>query len=43
MNQLGTELLAPPHWKDLGVSAETHHTNYFQDLQVLNWLDRLLR
>lgn len=43
MNQLGGLTLAAPQWEDLGVSAETHHTNYFQDLRVLNWLDRRLR
>ena len=43
MNQLGDLALAAPQWEDLGVSAETHHTNYFQDLRVLNWLDRRLR
>ena len=43
MNQLGPQVLAAPHWEDLGVSAETHHTNYFQDARVLNWLDRHLR
>lgn len=43
MNQLGAQVLAAPQWEDLGVSAETHHCNYFQDLRVLNWLDRRLR
>ncbi|MCY4753138.1 esterase/lipase family protein [Pelomonas aquatica] len=43
MNRLGPLTLAAPQWEDLGVSAETHHTNYFQDLRVLNWLDRRLR
>ncbi|MGQ3052251.1 MAG: esterase/lipase family protein, partial [Roseateles sp.] len=43
MHQLGSQVLAAPHWEDLGVSAETHHTNYFQDARVLNWLDRRLR
>lgn len=43
MNKLGDLTLAASHWKDLGVSAETHHTNYFQDLRVLNWLDGRLR
>lgn len=43
MNRLGDLTLAAPQWEDLGVSAETHHTNYFQDLRVLNWLDRRLR
>ena len=43
MNRLGDLTLAAPHWEDLGVSAETHHTNYFQDLRVLSWLDRRLR
>jgi len=43
MNRLGDLALAAPQWEDLGVSAETHHTNYFQDLRVLNWLDRRLR
>ncbi|CAM3894195.1 esterase/lipase family protein [Roseateles saccharophilus] len=43
MNRLGSLTLAAPQWEDLGVSAETHHTNYFQDLRVLNWLDRRLR
>lgn len=43
MNRLGDTVLAAPQWEDLGVSAQTHHTNYFQDLRVLNWLDRRLR
>jgi hypothetical protein len=43
MNRLGDTVLAAPQWEDLGVSATTHHTNYFQDLRVLNWLDRRLR
>ncbi|MDR7298778.1 hypothetical protein J2X16_004146 [Pelomonas aquatica] len=43
MNRLGSQLLVAPHWEDLGPSAETHHTNYFQDARVLNWLDRRLR
>ena len=43
MNRLGDLPLAAPQWEDLGTSAETHHTNYFQDLRVLNWLDRRLR
>ncbi len=43
MNRLGDTVLVAPQWEDLGVSAETHHTNYFQDLRVLNWLDRRLR
>lgn len=43
MNQLGKTVLVAPQWEDLGVSAETHHTNYFQDPRVLNWLDRRLR
>lgn len=43
MNQLGAQLLAPPQWQDLGVSAETHHCNYFQDTRVLAWLDARLR
>lgn len=43
MNRLGDTVLAAPQWEDLGVSAETHHTNYFQDLRVLEWLDRRLR
>lgn len=43
MNRLGDLTLAAPHWEDLGVSAETHHTNYFQDLRVLSWLDGRLR
>jgi hypothetical protein len=43
MNQLGPQLLAPPHWEDLGPSAATHHCNYFQDPRVLAWLDRRLR
>jgi len=43
MNQLGDLTLAAPHWEDLGVSAQTHHTNYFQDLRVLSWLDGRLR
>ena len=43
MNRLGDATLAAPRWEDLGTSAETHHTNYFQDLRVLTWLDRRLR
>jgi hypothetical protein len=43
MNRIGDTVLAAPQWEDLGVSAETHHTNYFQDLRVLNWLDARLR
>jgi hypothetical protein len=43
MNRLGGLTLAAPQWEDLGVSAETHHTNYFQDPRVLAWLDRRLR
>jgi hypothetical protein len=43
MNQLGGDVLAGAQWQDLGVSATTHHTNYFQDLQVLSWLDGHLR
>ena len=43
MNHLGGLSLVAPQWEDLGVSAQTHHTNYFQDLRVLNWLDRRLR
>lgn len=43
MNQLGPQLLAAPHWEDLGASATTHHCNYFQDARVLAWLDRRLR
>jgi len=43
MNQLGEQVLAKPAWEDLGVSAQTHHTNYFQDLRVLNWLDGRLK
>jgi pimeloyl-ACP methyl ester carboxylesterase len=43
MNRLGDLTLAAPHWEDLGVSAQTHHTNYFQDLRVLSWLDARLR
>ncbi|MBW8844971.1 MAG: hypothetical protein JF607_08380 [Burkholderiales bacterium] len=43
MNRLGDLTLAAPQWEDLGVSAQTHHTNYFQDLRVLNWLDGRLR
>jgi len=43
MNQLGDLTLAAPQWEDLGVSSQTHHTNYFQDLRVLNWLDGRLR
>lgn len=43
MNQLGPQLLAPPHWEDLGAGARTHHCNYFQDARVLDWLDRRLR
>lgn len=43
MNRLGDATLAAPQWEDLGVSAETHHTNYFQDVRVLNWLDGRLR
>jgi hypothetical protein len=43
MNQLGPQVLAAPHWEDLGTSAGTHHCNYFQDPRVLSWLDRHLR
>ena len=43
MNKLGDLTLAAPHWEDLGVSAQTHHTNYFQDLRVLSWLDGRLK
>lgn len=43
MNRLGADVLAAPHWEDLGTSGRTHHTNYFQDLRVLVWLDGLLR
>ncbi|HEV6968457.1 esterase/lipase family protein [Roseateles sp.] len=43
MNHLGDLVLAAPAWEDLGPSAETHHCSYFQDLRVLNWLDRRLR
>lgn len=43
MNQLGPQVLAAPHWEDLGTSAGTHHCNYFQDPRVLSWLDRRLR
>lgn len=43
MNQPGGQVLAAPRWQDLGTSAETHHTNYFQDPRVLGWLDRRLR
>jgi len=43
MNRLGDRVLSAPQWEDLGVSARTHHTNYFQDLRVLDWLDRRLR
>jgi len=43
MNRLGDTVLAAPQWENLGISAETHHTNYFQDLRVLEWLDRRLR
>lgn len=43
MNKLGDLTLAAPQWEDLGVSAQTHHTNYFQDLRVLTWLDGRLR
>lgn len=43
MNKLGDQVLAGPQWQDLGVSAQTHHTNYFQDLRVLSWLDGRLR
>jgi hypothetical protein len=43
MNRLGEQTLAAPQWEDLGASAETHHTNYFQDLRVLSWLDARLR
>lgn len=43
MNQLGKRTLAQPHWVDLGESATTHHCNYFQDADVLSWLDAHLR
>lgn len=43
MNQLGDLTLAAPHWEDLGVSAQTHHCNYFQDERVLDWLDGWLK
>jgi hypothetical protein len=43
MHRLGDTVLAAPQWEDLGVSASTHHTNYFQDGRVLNWLDGRLR
>lgn len=43
MNRLGDQVLAGAQWQDLGVSAQTHHTNYFQDLRVLSWLDGRLR
>ena len=43
MNRLGDFTLAAPQWEDLGVSAQTHHTNYFQDGRVLAWLDGRLR
>jgi pimeloyl-ACP methyl ester carboxylesterase len=43
MNRLGSTVLVAPQWEDLGVSATTHHTNYFQDPRVLNWLERRLR
>lgn len=43
MNRLGSTVLVAPQWEDLGVSATTHHTNYFQDLRVLNWLEGRLR
>ncbi|PTT76713.1 hypothetical protein DBR42_26500 [Pelomonas sp. HMWF004] len=43
MNRLGDTALAAPHWEDLGVSATTHHTNYFQDGRVLRWLEGRLR
>ncbi len=43
MNRLGELVLAAPQWENLGVSAETHHTNYFQDPRVLGWLDGRLR
>ena len=40
MQALGGRAL-PFH--DLGTSATTHHCNYFQDRQVLAWLDQRLR
>lgn len=43
MNRLGPTVLGAPRWEDLGPSATTHHCSYFQDLRVLNWLDRRLR
>lgn len=43
MNRLGDTALAAPQWEDLGVSATTHHTNYFQDGRVLRWLEERLR
>jgi hypothetical protein len=43
MNQLGDTMLVAPQWTDLGTSAVTHHTNYFQNPQVLTWLDSRLR
>lgn len=43
MNRLGGATLAAPQWEDLGVSAKTHHCNYFQDGRVLAWLDGRLR
>lgn len=42
MSQLGFEDAALPHridFEDLGVSATTHHTNYFRDPRVLEYLD----
>lgn len=43
MHRLGDATLAAPQWEDLGVSATTHHCNYFQDGRVLAWLDGRLR
>jgi hypothetical protein len=42
MNWMGrTELLAP-EWTHLGPRADTHHCSYFQNVDVLAWMDRHL-
>lgn len=43
MNRLGDTALSAPQWHDLGESATTHHCNYFQDAEVLGWLEARLR
>ncbi len=43
MNLLGDTRLVAPRWENLSTSAETHHTNYFQNQRVLTWLDERLR